>query len=142
MLNSINNISDAPLAAANSITAQKTNPEKEIDETKETDAPAKAARKQDEYVPQKPQPSPGLYRKDGKKDGGEEVIASTDKVDAEIRKLKEKKAKLEQEIALAKDDPKKQEKLQKQLEQVENELRVKDTDSYRRQHMQVTRKQD
>ena len=61
-------------------------------------------------------------------------------MDAEIKKLKEKKATLDQEIARAQDDPEKLEKLQKQLDQVENELRVKDTDSYRRQHMQITRR--
>ncbi len=135
MLNAISNHMNA--AAANASAAKETDPEKEADSAKKAYSPA---RRQDEYIPEKPQPTPGLYSKDGKKDGGEEVTGSTDKVDAEIKKLKEKKAKLKQEIARAKNDPEKLEKLQKQLDQVENELRVKDTDSYRRQHMQVTRR--
>lgn len=158
MLNAINNHMNTLQTAADSIAAKKTGSEKETnaakeaddakevnaakeaDNAKKADSPVKPARRQDEYIPEKPQPTPGLYNKDGKKDGGEEVTASTDKVDAEIKKLKEKKAKLEQEIARAQDDPEKLEKLQKQLDQVENELRVKDTDSYRRQHMQITRR--
>ncbi len=63
---------------------------------------------------------------------------STDKVDNEIEKLKRKKSELEQQIAQAKDNPDQQAKLEKQLAQVENELRIKDTDSYRRQHSQFT----
>ncbi len=158
MLNAINNHMNTLQTAADSIAAKKTGSEKETnaakeaddekevnaakeaDNAKKADSPVKPARRQDEYIPEKPQPTPGLYNKDGKKDGGEEVTVSTDKVDAEIKKLKEKKAKLEQEIARAQDDPEKLEKLQKQLDQVENELRVKDTDSYRRQHMQITRR--
>lgn len=153
MLNAINHHTNT--AAVHAIAAKKTDPEKEpnavkeadgakeanaakeVNAAKEGDAPAKTARRQDGYIPEKPQPTPGLYRKDGKKDSEEEVVGSTDKVDAEIKKLKEKKAKLEQEIAQAKNDPEKLEKLQKQLDQVENELRVKDTDAYRRKHMQV-----
>lgn len=158
MLNAINNHMNTLQAAADSTAAKKTDPEKgtnaakeaddakrsdnakEADNAKKGDSPGKTARRQDEYIPEKKQPTPGLYRKDGKKDSEEEVIGSTDKVDAEIKKLKEKKAKLEQEISRAQNDPEKLEKLQKQLNQVENELRVKDTDSYRRRHMQVTRR--
>lgn len=56
--------------------------------------------------------------------------ASTDKVDAEIRVLKNKKAQLEQKIS---SEPNSAD-LQRQLAQIENELRQKDNDTYRRQN--------
>lgn len=70
-------------------------------------------------------------------DGGKKTTkctVNTDKVDNEIKKLKQKKAELEQQIAKAKDDPDEQKKLQNQLTQLDSELKMKDTDSYRRQH--------
>ena len=57
--------------------------------------------------------------------------AATDKVDAEIQKLKVKKAQLEQKISSAQNPDA---DLQKQLAQIENELRQKDNDAYRKQH--------
>lgn len=57
--------------------------------------------------------------------------ATTDKVDAEIQKLKNKKAQLEQKISSAQNPDA---NLQKQLAQIENELRQKDNDTYRKQH--------
>lgn len=56
--------------------------------------------------------------------------ASTDKVDAEIRLLKNKKAQLEQKISAQADNP----DLQRQLAQIDDEIRQKDNDSYRKQH--------
>lgn len=64
----------------------------------------------------------------------EKCTMNTDKVDEEIRQLKKRKEDLSKELQHAADDPKKREKLQRELSQVEQELRVKDTDSYRRQH--------
>ena len=60
----------------------------------------------------------------------------TDKVDREIEKLKEKKARLEQEIRTAEDDQKK--RLEQELRQVEAELAQKDNDNYRRQNAVVS----
>lgn len=57
--------------------------------------------------------------------------ASTDKADAEIQQLKVKKAQLEQKISSAQNPDA---DLQKQLAQIENELRQKDNDAWRRQH--------
>lgn len=67
------------------------------------------------------------------------VTGNTDKVDREIKNLKKKKAKLEQQISQSSDNPKKQEKLQRQLEKINSELKMKDNDSYRRQHTQYTK---
>ena len=57
--------------------------------------------------------------------------ASTDKIDAEIQKIKVQKAHLEQKIA-AETNP--NEDLQRQLAQIEDELRKKDNDAYRKAH--------
>lgn len=64
----------------------------------------------------------------------ETVTGNTDKVDREIRKLKEKLASLKQQLARAADNPEEQKKLEKEISSLENELRTKDTDAYRRQH--------
>lgn len=60
--------------------------------------------------------------------------ANTDKVEREIRKLKEKKQQLEQQIKSASGDEKEVQELEKKLAEVENELRQKDNDVYRRQN--------
>lgn len=67
--------------------------------------------------------------------GGKEkkCIGNTDAVDREIRRLREKKEKLEARLHRETDETK-WESLERQLAQVENELRQKDNDSYRRQH--------
>ncbi|MBR4903392.1 MAG: hypothetical protein IKZ53_01880 [Selenomonadaceae bacterium] len=59
---------------------------------------------------------------------------STDKVDAEIKLLKNKKAQLEQKISTSQGD---NADLQNQLAQIDNELRQKDNDTYRKQHSNV-----
>lgn len=69
---------------------------------------------------------------------GERCICSTDQVDREIEKLKEKKEDLEKKLNTETDD-KKVDNLQRQLEQVERELMEKDNDSYRKQHATFTR---
>lgn len=58
---------------------------------------------------------------------------STDKVDAEIKLLKNKKAQLEQKISAQADNP----DLQRQLAQIEDELNQKDNETYRKQHSKV-----
>ncbi|EOS28236.1 MAG: hypothetical protein OSJ53_16405 [Kineothrix sp.] len=68
----------------------------------------------------------------------EKCVANTDKVDREIKRLKEKKQQLEQQIRSASGDEKKVRELEKKLAQVENELRQKDNDTYRRQNASVS----
>lgn len=75
---------------------------------------------------------------DEDKKAEEKCTTNTDKVDAEIKKLKERKEKLEQQLQQAADNPDKQEKLQRQLQQTEREISMKDNDSYRRQHAEYT----
>lgn len=65
------------------------------------------------------------------------TTGNTDKVDREIEKLKQTQEQLKQKIAAAK-EPKDKESLETQLAQVEAELKLKDNDTYRRQHMEIT----
>ena len=65
------------------------------------------------------------------------TTGDTDKVDREIEKLKQTRAQLQQKIAAAK-EPKDKESLETQLARVEAELKLKDNDTYRRQHMEIT----
>ncbi len=69
----------------------------------------------------------------------EKCVTNTDKVDREIKKLKEKKQQLKQQIQSASGDERKIRELEKKLAQVENELSQKDNDTYRRQNASVVR---
>lgn len=71
-------------------------------------------------------------------DGEEKCVGNTDQVDREIRELKEKKQKLEQQLKEASGDEKKTKELENQLAQVEQELAQKDNDTYRKQHSTFT----
>ena len=65
----------------------------------------------------------------------EKCTINTDKVDREIRELREKKKELEQKLARS-DGPEDKKRLETQLQQTERELQMKDNDSYRRSHAQ------
>ncbi len=71
-------------------------------------------------------------------DDPKKCTANTDKVDREIKKLKEQKQQLEQQIKAASGDDEKVKELEKKLSQVEAELRQKDNDTYRRQNAVVS----
>lgn len=70
--------------------------------------------------------------------GEEKCVGNTDKVDREIRELKQKKQELEQQLKAVSGDEKKTKELENKLAQVEQELSQKDTDTYRRQHSTFT----
>lgn len=63
------------------------------------------------------------------------TTTDTDAVDNEIERLKERKAKLEQELQTA--DESKRQLLEAELNQVNAELMLKNTESYRRDHSSV-----
>lgn len=100
----------------------------------------------DEYIPSEDDKPIGLYKpsedENGdpcinydnpeKKDKSEKCTANTDKVDREIKKLKEKAKQLRQQLKSASED--KRDELVKQLRAVETELSQKDNDSYRREN--------
>jgi hypothetical protein len=77
--------------------------------------------------------SEGVKSADGD-DKSEKCTTNTDSVDKEIEKLKEEKKQIEQQIRSANGDEEKKRELERKLEQIENELSQKDTDSYRRQN--------
>lgn len=66
----------------------------------------------------------------------EVCIASTDQVDGEIERLKAKEAQLSQRMSGA--DEIRRIEMEKQLAQVQNELRQKDNDAYRRKHTEFS----
>ncbi len=70
---------------------------------------------------------------DDEQEKSESCTANTDKVDAELKRLKEKQEQLEQQLMSANDEERKK-LLEKQLAAIESELAQKDTDSYRRSH--------
>lgn len=122
----------------------------------------------DEYVEGKGrQPSPGLYEIKGDGEGGYQVsfqpyaengeeaapaaggrdtpegsktTVNTDKVDAEIRKLKEKRESLEQQLNQAQNsgDGQKAEALKRKLAAADAEVSAKNNDAYRKQHAVIT----
>ncbi len=59
------------------------------------------------------------------------TTASTDEVDSKIENLKNHQKKLSQQIQ---NNPAKRAEFERQLAQIEEELRQKDNDTYRRQH--------
>ena len=79
----------------------------------------------------------GAKGPEGKKDKGETWECNTDKVDREIEKLKKKQQELEQRLNTETDEAKIK-ALERQLSQVEQELKQKDSDTYRRQHAVYT----
>ena len=64
-------------------------------------------------------------------DGSVKTYSSSEKADKEISKLKKQKQQIQAEVNQA-TGPDKKAKLEEQLKSVENELSLKDTDSYRR----------
>ena len=110
------------------------------------DDPERAAvtPKQPEGAPEAEEPNPagqgvkGPENPERKKDKDEVWEGNTDKVDREIERLKKKRQELEHRLNTETDEAKIKD-LERQLSQVERELRQKDNDTYRRQHTQVTR---
>lgn len=108
-----------------------------FDDPEAKDAASPEAPKAEDPDGEKEPMSPKKAAPPDKGDKEEKCTANTDAVDREIRKLKEKKEKLEAKLDRETDETKR-ESLERQLAQVENELRQKDNDSYRRQHTVFT----
>lgn len=133
---------------------------KETEKAEEEKNAGQLIEPQDEYISsEKSEKKPtGLYRVEQDENGkrkifydnpkvsgdsqgkpAEKCVANTDKVDREIKKLKEEKQQLEQQIRSALGDEKKIRELEKKLAQVVNELSQKDNDAYRRQNASVSK---
>ena len=105
------------------------------DRSRAADAP-----KQPEDAPEAEKPKQagqGAEGPEGKKDKDEVWECNTDKVDREIEKLKKKQQELEQRLNSETDEAKIK-ALERQLAQVEQELKQKDNDTYREQHAAFT----
>lgn len=127
---------------------------KQISQTQQTPEEDKAngqteeqAVPHDEYVSSEKEEPVGLYKVVPDENGNpkikfdkktEQCTTNTDAVDREIKKLREKKEQLEQQIKAASDDPEKTRELERKLADVEMELNQKDNDAYRRQHAVVS----
>lgn len=83
----------------------------------------------------KEQPKVGA---DKPEEDAEKCTTNTDQVDREIKKLKEQKQQLEQQIKAAAGDEAKGKELERKLSQIESELRQKDNDTYRRQNAVIS----
>ena len=106
------------------------------------DDPERAADapRQPEDAPEAEEPKQagqGAKGPEGKKNKDETWECNTDKVDREIEKLKKKQQELEQRLNTETDEAKIKD-LEHQLAQVEQELKQKDSDTYRRQHAVYT----
>ena len=106
------------------------------------DDPERAADapRQPEDAPEAEEPKQagqGAKGPEGKKNKDETWECNTDKVDREIEKLKKKQQELEQRLNSETDEAKIKD-LERQLAQVEQELKQKDNDTYRRQHAVYT----
>ncbi|MDE6710405.1 MAG: hypothetical protein K2J76_07935, partial [Oscillospiraceae bacterium] len=75
--------------------------------------------------------SPEKSKNDDPEKKTESCTCNTDRVDREIKQLKEKQEQLEQRLRSAEGEAARQ--LEKQLESVSAELALKDNDTYRRQ---------
>lgn len=87
------------------------------------------------YEPVSGEDGPGL-RFDAPDDGAEQTTTNTDRVDRELEKLRAEQEKLSGQLRTA--SPEDAEKLQKRLSRLENELRQKDNDAYRRAHAVIS----
>lgn len=122
--------------------AEKGKESKEADKEADVKGAGRQPERRDEYIPSgKSDEKSAVPQQEGQKVSGnsqgkqgESCTANTDKVDREIKKLKEKKQELEQQIRSASGDEEKTRELEKKLAQVEQELKRKDNDTYRRQN--------
>ncbi len=80
---------------------------------------------------------PNENHEDAEKPQIVKTTLNTDAVDHEIEKLKQSISETRQKLSSA-SDPKEKESLENKLSQLESEVKQKDNDTYRRQHMQIT----
>ena len=110
----------------------------------------------DTYTPEEPHTPSGRYwperdgegrrsirfdrpgEPEGEDPKAERCMGSTDQVYREIERLKKRQQELERQLA-AETDGQRRQTLEKQLDQVEQELRQKDNDAYRQRHSRFTR---
>ena len=77
-------------------------------------------------------------KKSGGSNGGTKCTVNTDKVDAEIKKLKEEKKQIEQKLKNFHGSEEKRKELETRLSEIDTEISIKDSDSYRKQNASTT----
>lgn len=87
--------------------------------------------------PEASQKSPSAAPQDASKPQIVKTTVNTDAVEREIEKLKKSFSETKQRLAAA-SEPREKELLENKLTRLEAELKQKDNDTYRRQHMQIT----
>lgn len=137
------------------------NPARQIYSVKPAESASKAEEKEDEkipekrdeYIPSEEKEPIGLYSVSPDEDGnprvsmddektksdnseGDVTTANTDKVDREIKALRDKEQALKQRLRSA--DERAAEKIRRELEKVSAQLAQKDNDEYRRQNTVFT----
>ena len=95
----------------------------------------------DEIAKEQEQPSPNTDTENENKPKIVKTTVNTDAVDREIDKLKKTLQETKQKLASA-NSPEEKEVLQNQIQTLEMELKQKDNDTYRRQHMQITEQRE
>lgn len=92
--------------------------------------------KQEDKSADKPDEPDKTNEPEKEKSESEECTCNTDKVDRELKRLREKAERLEQQLRSASDEE--AEKLQKQLAAAQSELAQKDNDTYRKSHAEFS----
>lgn len=113
---------------------------KRSDETEKETSPAKPSDEEDQrdVAPDEKEEDEKSKKASDDKKTVRIGTVDTGKVDAEIQKLKQEKQRIAQALRQAAGDGQGQEALQKRLEAVDSELRVKDTDAYRKQNAEYS----
>ncbi len=93
--------------------------------------------RQDGATPAQEDQDPEKPEKEEPKESVERTTTDTDEVDREIKRAKEKASQLQQQVDHAPEGPER-DRLEKQLRQAENEVQLKDNDTYRRQHAKIS----
>lgn len=98
--------------------------------------PANKSDKQEDKSADKPDEPNKADKPEKEKSESEECTCNTDKVDRELKRLREKAEHLEQQLRSAVGEE--AEKLQKQLAAAQSELVQKDNDTYRKSHAEFS----
>ena len=121
---------DRPDSSSKSEAVEEEN-NQEKDDTQSKEAEGSAAQSG------KPAKSGGP-QKSGGSQGETKCTVNTDKVDAEIKKLKEEKKQIEQKLKNLQGNEEKRKELETRLNEINTELSIKDSDAYRKQNASTT----
>ncbi len=101
-------------------TSQQTKTEKTEKQNPTPDTDTYVSSRQDNSHPRESGADEEKKKVSGEKEGNGKCTINTDKVDAEIQKLRKKRSQLKQQIAQSGDNPQKQESLKNEFSQLES----------------------